>query len=154
VRACTNDERVREGGDFGDVEDFDVGGLFGLSGADGNQPGGGVFGFGCGGCGWCEVFPGIGSCQSGVSPVQSYYAMPATRGGRLPLAGSRVCPSSRRRDACLVIPPGNLGFSEPSSFTTRQYGVTRAAPARAVSSAASAAMRTKIPVVSGQVQSA
>ena len=30
-------------------------------------------------------------------------------------------------------PPGNFGLREPSSFTTRQYGVTRVLPSAALS---------------------
>src|SRR5262249_56732865 len=43
----------------------------------------------------------------------------------------------------------NLSLSEPSSLITLQYGVMRLLPLRLSSSAASAAIRTKIPVVIG-----
>lgn len=43
-----------------------------------------------------------------------------TRGGRLPLAGTMRWPSARNLSAWRPAPPGNFGFSDPSSFTTRQ----------------------------------
>src|SRR5215813_7400552 len=76
-----------------------------------------------------------------------------TLGGFLPTAVAIECPSSRNRLDCSFTPPGNFSFKLPSSLTTRQYGVTVFFPFRRSSSAASAAIRMKIPVVSGQVTS-
>ena len=61
-------------------------------------------------------------------------------------------PSARRRRAWRSTPPGNFGLSEPSFLTTRQYGVMAVLPSRASSSAASAEMRTKMPVTSGHAE--
>jgi len=46
VVAVADDEVVGEGGDGGEVENFDVGGLLGFGRAYGNQPGGFGMGFG------------------------------------------------------------------------------------------------------------
>jgi hypothetical protein len=40
VVAGANDEVIREAGDAGEIEDFDVGGFLGFGGANGDQPGG------------------------------------------------------------------------------------------------------------------
>jgi hypothetical protein len=52
VRAGADDEVVGEGGDTGEVEDYQVGGLFGFGCADGDQPGGRS---GLGGGGFLEI---------------------------------------------------------------------------------------------------
>jgi len=52
------------------------------------------------------------------------------------------------------MPPGNFGLRLPSSRTTLQYGVIRFLFCPRSSSAASATIRTKMPVVKGQVTSA
>jgi hypothetical protein len=74
-----------------------------------------------------------------------------TRGARLTEPATMLRPSARSRSGLFR---GNLGFSEPSSLTTRQSGVIRALAEAASSSAASDAMRTIMPVVTGQVTSA
>jgi hypothetical protein len=71
----------------------------------------------------------------------------------LPSLTRMMCPSSFKRAVCASMPPGNLGFRLPPFFITRQYGVTSFFPSRKSSSAASAAIRTKIPVVIGHVTS-
>ena len=83
VGAGADHEVVGEGGDAGEIEDYDVGGFLGFCGADGNQPGG-RGGFGGGG------FLEIGLGQNTLLKV-SYYGW---RGEKL--SGGRC---QRRRDA-------------------------------------------------------
>src|SRR5215472_17759110 len=64
-----------------------------------------------------------------------------------------LCPSVKSAFFCATTPPGNFGLSRPSLESTRQYGVTVFLPARRFSSAASAAIRTNIPVQRGQATS-
>jgi hypothetical protein len=58
VGAGADDEIVGEGGDTGEVEDYQVGGLFGFGCADGDQPGGRC---GLGGGGFLEI--GLGQSR-------------------------------------------------------------------------------------------
>gem|GEM_PF-6728379 len=59
-------------------------------------------------------------------------------------------PSASNNFFCARAPPGYFSFNWPSTFNVRQYGTDTRFPPRVASSAAFAAVITKIPVVNEQ----